>query len=1104
MRRWFLSYTSQDFALTQALKAALKRKDPDADIFFAPESMRAGGFWKKQLAEEIEGSTAFILLVGEKGLGDWQVMEYYEALDRRAKEQDYPIILLLSAKRPAPGLPFARQLHWVLTEDPGSEATIGKLLDAASGPAQRPSELWRFTRPYRGLEAMTEANSDYFFGRGRETVDVINALASERGKLPILLGNSGVGKSSLAQAGVLAALLRQGWPEQAKDAGPWPITFDRSRHWCFLTLRPGTEPVRALAEPFIRAWQFDATDPRREERLNEWTDRLRASTASLRGLLDATQDRLHELGQVSSPSFFLYVDQGEGLYVRSEKQQRRRFSEIIADGLADPRLRTLMSLRADFFGDLQQDTALFAVHRQINVPPLRETELHEVVSTPAKLLSARFQTDTLAADIARRTAEESTEDAGALPLLSYLLDDMWTEMVQRGDGVLQSPTQAIDLGGVLVARANKFLAEHPDAEDSVRRILTLKLATVRQDSEPTRRRALRSEFSEDEWKLVSELADHPNRLVVTATAESSETYAEVAHEAIFRRWDKLRGWINAEREFLAWKTGLSDERRRWVDAPEESKKDALLMGLALVQAQDWLRRRGADLAAHDREFIELSSKAEAERRDASQRAEILRAKAEQELARQEAEQRLKNIMLLIASTAAVVLFVLAGVAVYQSRIAEEARSRAEERRSAALVIQSRYLADLSQKALQVGNPPSAILLALEALPDQPAKPDRPLVPDAERVLRLALSAPLALREFRSGTRANHAISPDGRILATISDDNVVRLWDTSSQELVRSIAHADGVTSIAFDSDGTRLVTASYDRTIRIWDVLTGRQVTVLNENDTDVVTALSFSPDGTRLLTASQDRTARLWDLQSEKVVGALTGHTDAVTSVAFSPDGRQILTSSADRTVRLWDAESTDQIRSLVGHEATVSSAIFSPDGSRIVSGSVDNTARVWNAQTGQQILLLAGHSSAILSVSINSGADRILTASRDQTARSWDTSTGNMIAILGSPGGTVFSASFSRDAKFVYTSHEDGVTRIWAAPQDLPKFGSVQAAVDYAKTIVSRCLSRRERERAFIDPEPRDWCIEMEKPPYQTQEWKDWLKSRSQNQNPPLPNS
>ena len=519
MRRWFLSYTSQDTVLTQRLKDALKRKDSDSEIFFAPEGMRAGGFWKPQLAKEIEESTAFILLVGEKGLGDWQVMEYYEALDRRAKEPSYPIILVLSAKRPAPGLPFARQLHWVLTEDPAAEATIGKLLDAASGPAQRPGELWRFTRPYRGLEAMTEANSDYFFGRGRETVDVINALASEKGKLPILLGNSGVGKSSLAQAGVLAALLRQGWPEQAEDAGQWPIVFDRSRHWCFLTLRPGAEPVRAVVEPFIRAWQFDATDPRREERLNEWTERLRMGTTSLRGLLDATQDWLHQLGQVEPPSFFLYVDQGEELYVRSEKQQRRRFSEIIATGLADPRLRVLMSLRADFFGELQKDAALFAAHRQINVPPLREVELQEVVSAPAKLLSARFQTDTLATDIARRTADESTEDAGALPLLSYLLDDMWSDMVQRGEGVLRLPTQAIDLGRGLVERANRFLAEHPDAEDSIRRILTLKLATVREDSEPTRRRAPRLEFSDDEWGLVSELADHPNRPCHSHTGE---------------------------------------------------------------------------------------------------------------------------------------------------------------------------------------------------------------------------------------------------------------------------------------------------------------------------------------------------------------------------------------------------------------------------------------------------------------------------------------------------------------------------------------------------------------------------------------------------------
>jgi hypothetical protein len=273
MRHWFLSYTSQDFALTQRLKDALKCKDPDSEIFFAPESMRAGGFWKPQLAKEIEESTAFILLVGEK-LGDWQVIEYYEALDRRAKEPDYPIVFIMSAKRPTPGLPFARQLHWVISEDPASEATVGKLMQAVSGPAQRPPELWRFTRPYRGLEAMTEANTDYFYGRNTETATVLSALAEKRGRCPILVGASGVGKSSVARAGVLSALKSMQWPgTERMAASTWPAGLTNSRGWLSLAVRPGESPLEALAAAFIQLWQFDAQDVNRRAFKQHATDR---------------------------------------------------------------------------------------------------------------------------------------------------------------------------------------------------------------------------------------------------------------------------------------------------------------------------------------------------------------------------------------------------------------------------------------------------------------------------------------------------------------------------------------------------------------------------------------------------------------------------------------------------------------------------------------------------------------------------------------------------------------------------------------------------------------------------------------------------------------
>jgi hypothetical protein len=111
----------------------------------------------------------------------------------------------------------------------------------------------------------------------------------------------------------------------------------------------------------------------------------------------------------------------------------------------------------------------------------------------------------------------------------------------------------------------------------------------------------------------------PNRLLVTPTPEKSETYAEVAHEAIFRRWQQLRYWIGAEQEFLFWKNGFEADRRCWETAPADSKSDALLMGLALVQAQSWVLTRVVDLSASDRQFIDL--RFELKTRDCGQSAE---------------------------------------------------------------------------------------------------------------------------------------------------------------------------------------------------------------------------------------------------------------------------------------------------------------------------------------------------------------------------------------------------------------------------------------------------------------------------------------------------
>jgi len=172
-----------------------------------------------------------------------------EALDKRVKSPDFRSSWCCwKAKRAR--LPFLRRLHWIVTTDPSSEKDLARLLDAASGSSTRPGELWRHTSPYRGLAAMEEKDSDYSLAGRRETVEVLSMLAAAADRLPGYLVIQALVSPRLQQAGVLAALKRQAWPESADATLDGPVAFHESRRWCFLALKPGTEPLKALVESF--------------------------------------------------------------------------------------------------------------------------------------------------------------------------------------------------------------------------------------------------------------------------------------------------------------------------------------------------------------------------------------------------------------------------------------------------------------------------------------------------------------------------------------------------------------------------------------------------------------------------------------------------------------------------------------------------------------------------------------------------------------------------------------------------------------------------------------------------------------------------------------
>lgn len=271
-------------------------------------------------------------------------------------------------------------------------------------------------------------------------------------------------------------------------------------------------------------------------------------------------------------------------------------------------------------------------------------------------------------------------------------------------------------------------------------------------------------------------------------------------------------------------------------------------------------------------------------------------------------------------------------------------------------------------------------------------------------------------------------SPDGRHLATASQDSTIKLWDTSTGQLRLTLTgHTSEVGHVAFSPDGKLLASCGDEHSIRLCDAASGRELGTLTGH-TDAVSEVVFSPDGSLLASGGEDAVVKFWDVITRQQVATLTGHARNVRGLAFSPDGRILATCSSDQTVKLWDVATREVRATLHGHSNIVNAVAFSRDGQTLASASWDQTIKLWNTETGTDRATLHGHLGRVQTVRFSPTENVLISAGMDGTVRFWDTTACEPLHLLKGHDGRVWCATFAPDGKTLVSAGADTKVKLW----------------------------------------------------------------------------
>jgi WD40 repeat protein len=300
---------------------------------------------------------------------------------------------------------------------------------------------------------------------------------------------------------------------------------------------------------------------------------------------------------------------------------------------------------------------------------------------------------------------------------------------------------------------------------------------------------------------------------------------------------------------------------------------------------------------------------------------------------------------------------------------------------------------------------------------------------------LALGSTLFTYRGHTNVVESVAWSPDGKRIASGSDDNTLQAWDATDGKHVLTERGSVAVNTVAWSPDGKRIASKNADNTIQIWDAVTGDHIHTYylgQFTSGKAVNAVALSPDEKRIA-ISTDTIVQVWDARTGSHLFTYSGHTALVNFLTWSPDGKRIASGSDDTTVQIWDATTGNDAHTYRGHHSlAVYDVKWSPDSRRIALAGQDTTVEVWDAIDGSHVFTYRGHTDEVLAVAWSPDGRRIASGSGyyDTTVQVWDAADGNHVLTYRGHSGQVWTVAWSPDGKRIASGSSDTTVQVWQA--------------------------------------------------------------------------